>query len=123
MSAFKVNKDMFGKYAIIPTNLNGDRHIYKIITLFESNVWCEVPIKYNSEPVRHKEIKPVVNVIHCGIDETKVIRIALEDCEIVQPKTYFEFCCEDIENMAQAIDIMKVGWTKEQIVEWLKQEV
>lgn len=37
--------------------------------------------------------------------------------------TYFDCCCESIENMAQAIDIMKAGWTKEQIVEWLKQEV
>ena len=26
-----------------------------------------------------------MNVIHCGIDETEVIRVALKDCEIVQP--------------------------------------
>lgn len=37
--------------------------------------------------------------------------------------TNFDCCCESIENMAQAIDIMKVGWTKEQIVEWLQREV
>lgn len=37
-------------------------------------------------------------------------------------KTNFDCCCESIENMAQAIDIMKVGWTKEQITEWLKQK-
>lgn len=36
--------------------------------------------------------------------------------------TNFDCCCENVENMAQVIDIMKVGWTKEQIIEWLKQE-
>lgn len=36
-------------------------------------------------------------------------------------KTNFDICCESIENMAQMIDIMKCGWTKEQIKIWLKQ--
>lgn len=36
-------------------------------------------------------------------------------------KTNFDICCESIENMAQMIDIMKCGWTKDQIKIWLQQ--
>ena len=36
-------------------------------------------------------------------------------------KTNFDVCCESVEAMAQIIDIIKCGWTKEQILEWLKQ--
>lgn len=36
-------------------------------------------------------------------------------------KTNFDVCCESIEALAQIIDIAKIGWTKEQIVEWLKK--
>ena len=39
-------------------------------------------------------------------------------CEM---KSNFEVCCESVETMAQIIDIMKCGWTKEQIINWLKQ--
>lgn len=35
-------------------------------------------------------------------------------------KTNFDMCCESIQTMAQVIDIIKVGWTKQQIVEWLR---
>lgn len=34
----------------------------------------------------------------------------------------FDVCCESMEAMAQIIDIAKVGWTKEQIMEWLQKE-
>lgn len=36
-------------------------------------------------------------------------------------KTNYDICCESIEKMEQFIDIMKCGWTKEQILSWLKQ--
>ena len=39
------------------------------------------------------------------------------------PKTNFDACCESVEAMAQFIDIAKVGWTKKQIIKWLKSEV
>lgn len=38
-------------------------------------------------------------------------------------KTNFDVCCESIETMAQIIDIAKCGWTKEQVLEWLKKPV
>ena len=37
-------------------------------------------------------------------------------------KTNFDMCCESMEAMAQIIDIAKIGWTKEQIIEWLQKE-
>ena len=37
-------------------------------------------------------------------------------------KTNFDRCCESMEAMAQIIDIAKIGWTKEQIMEWLQKE-
>lgn len=36
-------------------------------------------------------------------------------------KTNFDVCCENAETMAQMIDIMKCGWTREQVLEWLKK--
>lgn len=96
MSEFKVNTEMFGKYAIIPTGYSKEPHIYKVVSSFYSNSYCDVPIVYNSEPVPHDSIETTensyglehcLNVIHCGIDETKVVRVALKDCRIVQPKT------------------------------------
>lgn len=38
-------------------------------------------------------------------------------------KTNFDICCESAETMAQIIDVMKCGWTKEQVLEWLKKPV
>ena len=37
-------------------------------------------------------------------------------------RTNFDMCCESMEAMAQIIDIAKIGWTKEQIIEWLQKE-
>lgn len=37
--------------------------------------------------------------------------------------TNFDMCCKSVENMAQIIDIAKIGWTKEQIIEWLNKPI
>ena len=37
-------------------------------------------------------------------------------------RTNFDRCCESMEAMAQIIDIAKLGWTKDQIMEWLQKE-
>ena len=84
MIDFVVNEDMFGKYAIIPTGFSKEHHIYKVIAIFKSNTYCEIPLLTpNNKPISHDRMKTVINVIHSGIDETEVIRVALEDCEIV----------------------------------------
>lgn len=80
---FHANTDMFGQYAKIPTGRSGDLHIYKIITRFRSNGYCDTPIIFGKSTF-HEEVTDVLNVIHCGIDESKVIRVALKDCEIIE---------------------------------------
>lgn len=82
MSKFVVNEDMFGRYCKIETNFSRNLHIYKIVGLIESNGYCDIPLTYQSEPIWHKDTVPVLLVIHCGIDETNVQRVALSDCEI-----------------------------------------
>ena len=81
---FHVNTDMFGQYAKIPTGRSRDLHIYKIITRFHSNWYCDVPIIGLGDSTLHEEVTDVLNVIHCGVDESKVIRVALKDCEIIE---------------------------------------
>ena len=80
---FHANTDMFGQYAKIPTGRSGDLHIYKIITRFRSNGYCDTPIIFGKSTL-HEEVTDVLNVIHCGVDESKVIRVALKDCEIIE---------------------------------------
>ena len=92
MAEFMVNTDMFGMYVRIPTGYSREMHIYKVVSKFKTNSYCDVPIVYGSKPVPHEkeyhdlsDLEDVLNVIHCGIDETEVVRVALKDCEIVTP--------------------------------------
>lgn len=82
---FIVNDDMFGTYVKIPTGASGDMHIYKVIGRIESNGYCDVPIMGKMKETLHSKIVPILNVIHCGVSEDTVIRVALSDCEIVYP--------------------------------------
>lgn len=86
MSEFKINGDGFGCYAKIKTDYSERVHIYKVIGVFESNCYCDTPIRLDSEPHNHDKVVPVANVIHCGIDESKVVRVAVSDCERIYDK-------------------------------------
>lgn len=81
-----MNKDLFGSYAWISYGISGIKHVYKVVSNFQSNTYCDVPLTYQTEnnPYIHDEIVDVLNVIHCGISEDKVIRVALKDCELVE---------------------------------------
>lgn len=81
--SFAVNEDMFGRYCRIPTGTSGNMHVYKIVSRINSNSYCNVPLTMQSKKTLHMQIVPVLLVIHCGIDETNVQRVALSDCEIV----------------------------------------
>lgn len=83
MADFAINGDMFGRYVRIPTDRSNAMHVYKVISRIESNAYCDTPIVCTSTPSIHNEMVPVLNVIHCGIDESKVIRVAMADCEII----------------------------------------
>ena len=83
MSEFVVNGDMFGMYAKIPTGFSKEMHIYKIVSVFESNTYCDVPLfTIDTKETTHDKLVIVLNVIHCGINESEVIRVALKDCEV-----------------------------------------
>lgn len=82
MPEFKLNGEMFGRYAKIPTGFSGELHVYKVIGLIESNSYCDAPITGLSGAKWHEEIVPVLKVVHCGVSEEDVIRVALKDCVI-----------------------------------------
>lgn len=82
MSEFIVYGDLFSRYCKIKTGYSQDMHIYKIVALIESDIYCDVPLCDNSVEVIHNQIVPVLLVIHCGLEETKVRQVALSDCEI-----------------------------------------
>lgn len=63
------------------------RFMYKAVGFFESNGYCDVPIRHDTRPYLHKEVVPVANVIHCGPDESNVIRVAIADCEKIEYRT------------------------------------
>ena len=93
MSEFVLSgQELFGRYARIAYGhaLGGeqDYHIYKCIQSFRSNCYCDVPLTYQTENncYNHENIVDVVNVIHCGIDENRVIRVALNDIELLPAK-------------------------------------
>ena len=83
MADFVINGDMFGRYVRIPTDRNNTLHVYKVVSCIESNSYCNTPILCTSTPAIHNEIVPVLKVIHCGIDESKVVRVAMADCEFI----------------------------------------
>ena len=90
MSEFVLSgQELFGRYARIAYGhaLGGeqDYHIYKCIQSFRSNCYCDVPLTYQTENNchTHDNIVEVVNVIHCGIDENRVIRVARNDIELL----------------------------------------
>lgn len=85
MSEFTINADMFGRYVKIPTGFSGELHTYKVVGRFNSDGYCDVPIVYNTEMTVHPECVDVLNVIHCGVAEDKVIRVALKDCKLIPP--------------------------------------
>lgn len=82
------NEDLFGYYCYIEQKCyigKNEQHIYKVIGRFRSNVYADVPVDArNFQPYRHEEIVDVVNVIHCGVCEDKVLRYRFEDIKLIE---------------------------------------
>ena len=83
--------EIFGKYCKIPMNAKGEKHLFKCIGLLQSNTYMDVPICPYHEMAIHDNITDVVNVIHCGIDESEVIRVAMKDIEIIDDNPPLSF--------------------------------
>lgn len=78
-------EEVFGKYVTIPTGFTEDKHIYKVVGSHCSNCYCDIPITYQSEtPTIHSQMANVLNVIHCGVEETKVLVVREKDVNWVE---------------------------------------
>ena len=83
MSEFVPGVEMFGLYAKIKQGACAEPHIYKIVGVLESNGYVDVPIQYPETVTIHKEIEPILRVIHCGVSEEEVIRVAVKDVDSI----------------------------------------
>jgi hypothetical protein len=54
-------------------------YLFKVVGAIRSNTWIDTPLKWDSEQTIHDRMETVLNVIQCGIDETKVIRVREKD--------------------------------------------
>ena len=76
-------------------------------------VWLPLPAPYNPHIYTDND---------CAFNEGKDCPAAEGCAGYERKRTNFDMCCESMEAMAQIIDIAKIGWTKEQIMEWLQKE-
>jgi len=80
----RTNEVDFGDYVEYPNGRDYDMHICKVVGAFRSNVFQDTPDWAHSKQTRQDEVVSVLNIIHCGIDETKVIRVRQSDCVKVE---------------------------------------
>ena len=96
MSDFNLQaKGLFGRYCRIEMFRYGvpnEFYIHKIVSQNRQNTYCDVPLRWDSEPETHpaKEgvqfpdnLEEVIWVVQCGIDETRVFPVALKDVELL----------------------------------------
>lgn len=89
MSEFVLSgSDVFGKYCLIETGRNREKHIYKVIQSLKSNYYRDAPLYCGMDKeTNHNSLDDVLLVIHCGIDETEVIKVAAKDAEFILNET------------------------------------
>lgn len=80
----RTNDIDFGDYVHYPHGMSHEPHIYKVIGAFESNTYRKPPDWAHSVEENHGDVVPVLNIIHCGIDETEVIRVREDDCKKIE---------------------------------------
>ena len=83
--------DLFGRYCDIEMLLYGSEgnqyHRFKIIGRLNSNYYNDIPFNDHTRPAYiHDKCIDVVNVIHCGIDESKVFRVPFKNIKILSNK-------------------------------------
>jgi hypothetical protein len=79
----RTNEIDFGDYVEIEQFRYGvpnEMFIHKVVGALESNTWVDVPVRWDKEETIHNKMEKVLNVICCGIDETKVYRVREKDC-------------------------------------------
>ena len=81
----RTNDIDFGDYVEIEQKRYGvpnEMYLHKVVGALKSNAWIDAPISWDSKPTIHDEMEIVLNVICCGVDETKVIRVRGSDCKL-----------------------------------------
>lgn len=79
----RVNEIDFGDYVKIEMHRYGtpnEWYIHKVVGAMKSNGWIDTPLKWDAEVTAHDHMDVVLNVIQCGVDETKIIRVKQSDC-------------------------------------------
>jgi len=76
----RMNQIDFGDYVKYPCGVSRELHIYKVVGALKSNGYQDAPDWCGAKQTLHSEIIPVLNIIHCGLDETNVIRVREKDC-------------------------------------------
>ena len=102
--------------ADIPTALNyvGDGEWYRDGNYYKVIAWMPLPQQYQPN---------VCQDTNCPYNDGNDCPAAEGCAGYERKRTNFDMCCESMEAMAQIIDIAKIGWTKDKIMEWLQSEV
>ncbi len=94
-------KPGFGDYVRIEMKRYGapnEMYLHKVVGLLQSSHAASVPIDHGIEtgtgtdPVRLGKIQDVLNVIQCGVDETRVFKVAVKDVEMSNHDLSFASC-------------------------------
>lgn len=113
------NKAHKGSHVVFMANIhNGEWQMWETSRQTEINytpvAWHPLPDPYNPNTCQDTNC-PYNDGNDCP---------AADGCAGYERKiTNFDRGCESMEAMAQIIDIVKIGWTKDQIMEWLQKEV
>lgn len=75
------NEIDFGDYVEFPYGMSREKHIWKVVSSYQSNTYMKAPYMFGKEEQIHSGgLVPVLNIIHCGIDETKVVTVCEAEC-------------------------------------------
>lgn len=72
----------FGDYCYIEQKRYGvpnEMYVHKVIGRLRSNTFVDVPMSTPPEEVIHDQFADVLRVVCCGVDETKVFKVRIQD--------------------------------------------
>ena len=80
----------FGDYVLIEQKRYGvpnEMFQFKVIGSYQSNAYRDVPMEFAEHDMKwHPDVVDVLNVICCGIDETKVDTVRKADVRLIKSR-------------------------------------
>lgn len=76
----------FGDFAWLEMKRHGvpnELYQHKVIGVFQSNSWVDVPVQSPPTAVRHDDMAEVAHVVCCGLSEDRVYRVRTSDLKRV----------------------------------------